>query len=45
MPATKKGIDVFDEEQCSYCARSTISAIGAFVFTDSMPFLQPSFDS
>ena len=45
MLATKKGISFFDEERCSYCVRSTISAIGAFVLTDSMPFLQPSFDS
>lgn len=42
----KKEVSLYEERRSYYdCVRSTISAIGALFFIDSIPFLQPSFDS
>ena len=43
--ATAKKRGVTSSRQRFYLAMSTILALEALVFTDSTPFMQPSFDS
>jgi hypothetical protein len=40
-----RNVNVTRARRISYCAMSTISAFGAFVLTEFIPFLQLSFDS